>query len=227
MKALVIMTRVPVPNKTKTRLLSILKPEECAEIHKSFLKDILETASHMIKDTDIFLSYGDEGPVDILNGIVQQAVSIFPQEGKDLGEKMANIFEKLFQRGYEKVVLMGSDIPEVSLEDLKYSFDILDSSDVVFGPTYDGGYYLVGMKKPCDIIFRSDIKWGTPLVFQKSIKFLKNMEIEVGLIRPRNDIDTENDLKNFWNRVRGTKNCKNTRRYLFENIEERLLCQKD
>jgi hypothetical protein len=227
MKALVIMTRVPVPNKTKTRLLSIFKPEECSEIHKSFLRDILETASQITKDTDLFLFYGNEGPVKILNEFAQESVSFFPQEGQGLGEKMANIFEKIFSKGYNKVVLIGADIPEVSLEDLNDSFDILDSNDVVFGPTDDGGYYLVGMNRPHDIIFRSDIKWGTPEVFQESIKSLENMKIEVGLIRFRSDIDTEGDLKEFWKRVKGTENCKNTQKYLLENIGERLLCQKN
>ena len=176
MKALVIMTRIPVPNKTKTRLLTILSPDECAEIHKSFLRDIVETSCKLEKDTDIYLFYGDEGPLSIIEDILPKDITALPQKGKDLGEKMRNVFAELFERGYDRVVLMGSDIPEVDAGDLVGAFDSLNGKDLVFGPTLDGGYYLVGMKQLHEIIFSSVIKWGTPQVFQETIGLLKKAE---------------------------------------------------
>lgn len=226
MKALVVMTRIPIPNKTKTRLMTILSPKECAEIHRSFLRDIIETSSKVDGDTDIYLFYGDEGPVSVIEDIVGEKMTLLPQRGGDLGEKMRNIFADLFERGYEKVVLMGSDIPEVSSEDLEKAFHELASKDLVFGPTLDGGYYLVGMKNLHEMVFDPGIKWGTPQVFQETLEILKRSGVEVGLIRSHEDIDTKEDLREFWKRIGNGRSCENTRRYLYENIRERLLCRK-
>lgn len=226
MKALVIMTRIPIPNKTKTRLMTILSPEECAEIHRSFLKDIVETSSKLDRETDIYLFYSDEGPVSVIDDIVGEEMTVLPQRGENLGEKMRNIFADLFERGYSKVVLMGADIPEVSREDLDKAFGELTLKDLVFGPTLDGGYYLVGMKQLHEMIFDPKIKWGTPEVFQETLEILKRSGVEVGLIRAHEDIDTKEDLREFWKRVGDGKSCENTRRYLYENIRERLSCRK-
>jgi len=226
MKALVIMTRIPVPNRTKTRLLTILSPEECAGIHRSFLRDIVETSSELDRDTDIYLFYGDEGPLGIIEDIIPKNIATLPQKGRDLGEKMRNIFAELFDKGYDEVVLMGSDIPEVSAGDLNEAFNNLTAKDIVFGPTLDGGYYLVGMKKLHEIIFTPVIKWGTPQVFQETIDLLGKNGVNVGLIKTHEDIDTKEDLKEFWNRIKDSRCCKNTRRYICEDIRERLLCRR-
>ncbi len=225
MKALVIMTRIPIPNKTKTRLMTILSPEECAEIHRAFLRDIVETGSN-VEDTDLYLFYGDEGPLEVIEDIVREGMTTLPQRGKDLGEKMRNIFADLFDKGYERVVLMGADIPEVGIEDLEGAFDELELKDLVFGPTLDGGYYLVGMNNLHEMVFDPGIKWGTPQVFQETLEVIKRSGVEVGLIRSHEDIDTREDLKEFWKRIENGNSCENTRRYLIENIRERLLCRR-
>ena len=221
MKALVIMTRIPVPYKTKTRLLTVLSPNECAEIHRSFLKDIFKTACSLEKDIDVYLFYGDEGPLDIIEDILPEGIVALPQRGKDLGEKMKNIFAELFERGYERVVLMGADIPEVDVKDIDEAFR--KKKDLVFGPTLDGGYYLVGMSKLHEIVFSPEIKWGTPQVLQETIDILGRNGVEVGFIKTREDIDTEEDLRGFWERIKNSQCCENTKRYLMEDIRERLL----
>ncbi len=214
MKALVIMTRIPVPEKTKTRLLTILSPEECADIHKSFLKDITKTALSLKSVAHIFLAYGDEGPLNLLEGIIPEEISFFPQNGQNLGEKMENIFIRLFQEGYEKVVLIGSDIPEITAKNLEDSFYLLEFKDVVLGPTGDGGYYLVGMKTLHKTLFSKEIKWGSPVVFQESIKKLECIGLSLGFLESREDIDTQEDLRKFWDRIKETEKCENTRKYL-------------
>lgn len=59
---------------------------------------------------------------------------------------MENAVGEVLKKGYEKVVLIGSDIPEIQIKDILMAFDILEYKDLCFGPTFDGGYYLVGMK---------------------------------------------------------------------------------
>lgn len=226
MKALVVMTRIPVPGRTKTRLLTILSPGECAGIHRSFLTDILEMTTHLGRGIDTFVYYGDEGPLDMIEDIIPENIVRAPQRGRDLGEKMKNIFEEMFERGYKEVILMGSDIPEVDPEELEKAFGELKGRDIIFGPTLDGGYYLVGMKKLYESIFSQDIKWGTPEVFRETMDLLKKRGIEVGLIKVHEDIDTREDLEGLWNRIRSSGSCKNTRRYIDGEIGERLLCHR-
>lgn len=226
MNAMVIMTRIPVPNKTKTRLLTILTPQECANIHMAFLKDIIKTCSN-IKNTDLYIFYGDEGPLSIIDSLLKDNIKVFPQKGKDLGEKMKNIFLELFQKGYTKVVLMGADIPEVKKEDIDNAFFKLQNKDIVFGPTLDGGYYLVGMNKLYSLVFNSNIKWGTPEVFQETINSIRETGLKVDTISTHEDIDTKEDLLSFSKRIEKNDLCKNTKIYIDENIKEKLICQKN
>jgi len=227
MKALVVMTRIPVPGMTKTRLLTILSPEDCAGIHRSFLTDIIETTTQLEGDIDTFLYYGDEGPLDVIVDIIPENIVRSPQRGRDLGEKMKNIFEEMFERGYKEVILMGSDIPEVDSKELEEAFRDLKDRDIIFGPTLDGGYYMVGMKKLYESIFSQEIKWGTPEVFKETMELLKERGIEVGLTKVHEDIDTKEDLEGLWNRIKDSGSCKNTRRYIDGEIGERLLCHRD
>ncbi|WP_297406343.1 TIGR04282 family arsenosugar biosynthesis glycosyltransferase [uncultured Cetobacterium sp.] len=226
MNAMVIMTRIPVPNKTKTRLLTILTPQECAHIHMAFLKDIIKTCSN-IENTDLYIFYGNEGPLNIIDNLLKDNIKVFPQKGIDLGEKMKNIFSELFQKGYTKVVLMGADIPEVKKEDIDNAFLKLQNKDIVFGPTLDGGYYLVGMNKLYPLIFNSNIKWGTPEVFQETINSIRESGLKVDTISTHEDIDTKEDLLSFNKRIEKNDLCKNTKIYIDENIKEKLICQKN
>lgn len=226
MNAMVIMTRIPVPNKTKTRLLTILTPQECANIHMAFLKDIIKTCSN-IKNTDLYIFYGDEGPLSIIDSLLKDNIKVFPQKGKDLGEKMKNIFLELFQKGYTKVVLMGADIPEVKKEDIDNAFFKLQNKDIIFGPTLDGGYYLVGMNKLYSLVFNSNIKWGTPEVFQETINSIRETGLKVDTILTHEDIDTKEDLLSFSKRIEKNNLCKNTKIYIDQNIKEKLICQKN
>ncbi|WP_050607054.1 TIGR04282 family arsenosugar biosynthesis glycosyltransferase [Clostridium niameyense] len=201
MNALIIMTRIPVAGKTKTRLMKILTGEQCASIHKSFLMDILNTTNFMKKNMDIYLTYSDEGPFSIIESLIPEYIKAFPQSGKILGEKMRNAIENLLDNGYDKVVLIGSDIPEVQPNNIEKAFEILDEKDVCFGPTMDGGYYLVGMKKMHPIVFESDIKWGSKYVFDNTMGILNKANLQVGFVDKYEDIDTEEDLKKLINRI--------------------------
>ncbi|MEI6857792.1 TIGR04282 family arsenosugar biosynthesis glycosyltransferase [Psychrilyobacter sp.] len=217
MDAVVIMSRIPVPGKTKTRLEGFLTSKECADLHRAFLKDILT----MRTDKNKFLSYGDEGPLELVENILPYDVETFPQRGENLGEKMKNVFIHLFSLGYENIVLFGADIPEITETDIENALKKLKKSDLVFGPTLDGGYYLVGMKKIHEIVFSDEIKWGSASVFEKTINLIKKKGIDVDLIDIQEDIDTKDDLINLYKRIKNTSVCKNTEKFV-EGLGERI-----
>ncbi|HAS80105.1 MAG TPA: glycosyltransferase, partial [Fusobacteriaceae bacterium] len=187
-----------------------LTKKECADLHRSFLKDIFTLGT----DRDRYLSYGDDGPVKIIEDILPCDIKIFPQEGEDLGEKMKNIFIHLFTLGYEKVILFGADIPEITDVDIEDALKKLEDRDLVFGPTLDGGYYLVGMKKLHEIVFNNKIKWGTPSVFEETINLIKQKGIDIDLIDIHEDIDTKDDLINLYKRIKNTYIYINTKIFI-------------
>lgn len=121
----------------------------------------------------------------------------FLQTEGDLGKRIQSAFEEQFAKGYEKIVLIGSDTPHISQTLINESFSKLESSDVVLGPSRDGGYYLIGFNKSsfCTEAFE-DITWSTDKVLAQTIHRLHTKRVE--LLPELNDIDILDDLKDFY-----------------------------
>lgn len=203
MNALILMTRVPVQGRTKTRLMKILSGEECVKLHESFLLDIFNVFEFIKDDIDIFLTFTPEHSFSLMEDIVPDYIKCFPQQGKDLGERMLNGFIHLFNKGYTKVTLMGSDIPDIQPEDIKISFEALEKSDIVLGPTIDGGYYLIGMKKAYGDIFDDKLKWGNKSVLEGTIDIANSLGLKIDFTSKLMDIDTKEDLLSFMKKTHG------------------------
>ncbi len=236
-RALIIFTRVPVPGMTKTRLMPYLTPGQCARLHECFLKDIAKICPGT--GADIFVCYtlpeteksgrlsagGRDGSytgagdtVGILRKIFGPAAEYYEQTGDGLGERMLSAIREVLERGYERCVLIGTDVPEVESQDIRQAFGILDSKDVVFGPTADGGYYLAGMKSPRKEVFEKQT-YGHGSVLQNTIRALSQAGISVGIGRTHHDIDQEEDLRAFRDRMRGSRALQRTEtgKYLMRN----------
>ncbi len=194
MDALILMTRVPVPGKTKTRLMEILSGEECAQIHRCFLLDLFNMLNRINLDIDVFLSYTPDPSFSIMADMIPDDIECFPQRGEGLGERMLNAIDDLFKRNYDKVVLIGTDIPDIQPVDIKKAFAILDHKDVCLGPTADGGYYLIGMKQLYPELFGEQLKWGNRSVFESTVDIGNRQNLKVGLCSKHRDIDTKEDL---------------------------------
>ena len=212
--ALIIFTRIPIAGKTKTRLQTKLSPEECAEIHKCFLKDIykkmIDLKSH---DIDIIISYNPEGDLNILKEIFYNENLYIKQGINNLNEneKIYNSMKEVFSLGYKKCILIGTDIPEISKENIIDSFYLLDNNDFVFGPSYDGGYYLVGMNEYNDIIV--NVNSGT---LDNIVNAIKNVNLKYSLIENRYDIDEYDDLLSLNERINSSNKIilENTNNFL-------------
>lgn len=197
MKALILMTRVPLPGKTKTRLMEIFSGDECARIHTCFLMDLFNIFKFIKDDIDIYLTYTPEGSFNIMEDLIPSYIRCFPQRGKNLGEKMYNAFRDVLDMGYEKVTLMGSDIPDIQPNEIISSFENLDNSDLILGPTHDGGYYYIGMKRPHRELFDNKLKWGNKSVLEGTVDIANALGLEVNLINKHRDIDTKEDIFDF------------------------------
>ena len=197
-KAVILFTRVPRPGQTKTRLLPVLTPEQCADLHWAFLKDFADLYRDL--DAHLFVAYTPDPDWELLKAVFPGA-GYLPQKGADLGERMYRCLRKVLALDYESVILTGSDLPMMTAAHLKSGFDALEEQDIAMGPTSDGGYYLIGMKLPCREVFRIE-GYGGASVFENTVAAAKNAGLSVGLALPCDDVDTPEDLENLARTVR-------------------------
>ena len=116
------------------------------------------------------------------------------QQGEGLGERMSNAFADLFQSDYKKILIIGTDCPEISPQLLEDAFSFLDKTEVVIGPAEDGGYYLLGMRRFFPQLFQN-INWSTPEVVKQTKNRLESSKISYHLLPVHTDIDTLEDWK--------------------------------
>ena len=150
-RAIIVFTRVPVAGQTKTRLMPYFSPQECAGLHTCFLKDIAGQCQKT--QADLYICYTPDDKGAALKNIFGDDKIYFPQMGESLGERMYMAIQRVLAKDYGSCVLIGTDVPEIKQAELDYAFRLLDVHDIVLGPTQDGGYYLVGMKKPVREVF--------------------------------------------------------------------------
>lgn len=206
---LIIFTRIPEAGKTKTRLQSKLSKEECANLHKCFLKDIYDIFVNL-NDIDIIICHTEEGDLNILKNIFYKENLYIKQYGNNLNEKMYNAIKEVLSLKYGKCVLIGADIPEIKKDDIISAFNLLNNNDFVFGASYDGGYYLVGMKEANDIIFKS----GSGNL-KDIINIVEANNLKYGLTNKKHDIDEYEDLIDLSKRININDNkLKNTKMFL-------------
>lgn len=206
-KAVIVFTRAPIPGQTKTRLIPYLGEKKSAALHLCFLCDIALQIKKA--DADIFVCYTPRTEKGKLKKVFGEEAVYFPQAGAGLGEKMQNAIETVLQKGCEACVLFGTDIPELSVDDIRAAFAVLKKKDVVFGPSQDGGYYLVGMKKLCKEIFTGH-SYGHGEVLEQAVESLEVSGFSVGRIRMLADMDEKEDLAGYRNRMRGCPRMRHT-----------------
>lgn len=185
---ILIFTRNPELGKVKTRLAASIGQENALQVYIELLQHtknvVLET------DYDKRVLYSDAiNTNDMWNNHLFQKKEQF---GKDLGVRMYNAFREGFEEGYQKIVIIGSDLITLEANDLKNAFVALDTNDVVIGPAEDGGYYLLGLKSIPENIFKNK-EWGTNTVLKETLKNIKNLKYS--LLEEKNDIDTFDDIK--------------------------------
>ena len=190
-----IIFRTPEYGKVKQRLASETGHEIALSLYKEMLFTTIENVLSL-NNVDIYGFYDGRFPEDI--AFRYKRLVLIPQEGRDLGEKMYNAIVLLHTKGYGRIALIGADSPDLPPDYISEAFSGLDSSDVVIGPSEDGGYYLIGMKKPVDFIFK-EITWGSSEVFMRTIHILKRQGIPYFLLPKWYDIDNIESLKRYQN----------------------------
>ena len=190
---LIIFTRYPVPGKTKTRLIPDLGPAGAAEVHRKLAEKIIEQGKIFIEKERIdFEVCFTGGSIMQMQTWLGDSLTFIEQEEGDLGARMFSAIKRSLRRDSGKVVLTGTDIQGQVSDHIKAAFNALNAKDVVIGPATDGGYWLVGMKNPCNIF--EGISWGEESVLRQTLDLAERKGVSVDLLTPVNDLDTVNDL---------------------------------
>ncbi|MBU3821037.1 TIGR04282 family arsenosugar biosynthesis glycosyltransferase [Flavobacteriaceae bacterium XHP0103] len=188
-KALIIFTKNPELGKCKTRLAKTIGNKAALEVYKHLLQHTSTVTEQIQADKFVFYSESIRKN-DIWDDIIFRKKF---QQGNDLGDKMKQAFNELFQSGYEKVVIIGSDLFDLEVGHINNAFDALDTTQCVLGPAQDGGYYLLGLTKMLPFIFENK-SWSTSKLWTETLNDLKENSVAFTTLEILNDIDTFDDL---------------------------------
>lgn len=188
---LIIFVKNPVLGQVKTRLASEIGEEQALHTYQLLLERTASITQPLNIDKVVYYSF-DPLEKDHFNA---HYFNKKRQINGDLGEKMKHAFNENFTAGYKLIVIIGSDCAELESSDIVKAYDLLNSHDSVLGPAKDGGYYLLGLKKPFDRIFENKI-WSTSSVLEEAIQDLEQEKLSYAMLKELSDIDTLEDLNN-------------------------------
>jgi rSAM/selenodomain-associated transferase 2/rSAM/selenodomain-associated transferase 1 len=191
---LILFGRYPVPGQTKTRLIPLLGAARAADLQRELTERILKTDKRVARIRPIALEACFEGGSLPKLQRWLGADLIFSQQGSgDLGERMEAALLRAFRQGAERVILHGTDIPDLAAYHIHEAYEAMKTHDLVLGPSTDGGYWLIGMKKPADLFGR--MEWGTASVFSQTVAAARRHGLSVYLLNPLTDMDTAEAVK--------------------------------
>lgn len=188
--ALIIIAKYPEKGQVKTRLNGHLPAEDILKLYISLLNQTVSKLKN-IPGADTFIAFA---PATAEDYFLRFGTGLIPLNEGDLGARMFRSFNHVFSSGYEKAVLVGADIPDLSVSIIQKAFDLLSGKDIVYGPAKDGGYYLVGMKKLTREIFEK-VPWSSDQTLKNSIEQAKKYGHAVAFTETLSDIDTIEDAK--------------------------------
>lgn len=197
--ALIIFQKNAVLGKVKTRLGASIGDEKALEVYNWLTSYTHDQVKGLMVDK--FLFYSDFIPEHSPGDFLGYQFKL--QSGISLGNRMSNAFDLLFSKGYKNVVIIGTDCPDLTTEDLNQAFLNLSQADLVIGPAKDGGYYLIGLSKSIPDLFE-DIPWSTSQVLDKTLERANSLKIDYAFLKVLSDIDILQDWDNYRNRTKIT-----------------------
>jgi len=191
-KALIIFVKNLQKGKVKTRLAKTAGDEKAFAIYLYLLRSTYHIAAQANCDKYVFYADYIEENDPLCNPAFHKRL----QKGEGLGERMSHAFSQMFKAGYQQVAIIGSDNMEITPLIIHHAFEQLHSSDLVIGPSKDGGYYLMAAQAFHAGLFEN-IPWSTSAVLHHTVRICGDENISYTLLPVLADIDTEEDWKLF------------------------------
>jgi len=225
--ALIIFAKAPVEGYVKTRLCPPLTPDEAASLHGSLVLDLLEKCKSL-QACDRILA-GAPTPEHPFFGAMKARfnIPIWGQVGPDLGSRMAHAFQLALGSPYQSAIIIGTDIPGITVSLISTALKNLQNHDIVVGPTVDGGYYLIGLRSPVPELFEQ-IPWSTDQVLSLTKEKAQSLRLSVKVLPMLRDLDTMEDLQDFIKESKDPKNqvFSSRTKNVLQELEKRIAMRK-
>lgn len=197
-RAILVFVRAPQPGRVKTRLAAAVGDRAALSIYTRLAEHTMAEVRALAADgVAVRVHYAPADAGDDVRGWLGPGPLYLPQADGDLGMRMKDAFARAFADGAQHVVIVGSDLPEVSASLLRRAFDLLDAHPAVIGPARDGGYYLLGLRRMIGGIF-DDVEWSTRGVLRTTLERFSAAGVEPAALEELADVDTVDDLPPGW-----------------------------
>jgi rSAM/selenodomain-associated transferase 1 len=190
---LMIFVKAPRPGQVKTRLADTLGAQAACAAYIRLVDTLLK---HVASLPAVELRFAPDEAEREIRPWLRPNWQARPQGNGDLGQRLHRAFDDAFAAGAKRVVVLGSDCPEVEAADVEQAWTELEAHDVVVGPATDGGYWLIGLKQPQPALF-ADIAWSSEIVLAQTLQRAKTAALRVQLLRILTDVDTEREWREF------------------------------
>ncbi len=200
MESIILFTRFPQPGRVKTRMIDRLGSQGAAKLHTKMTEKVICQIQPALQKRKIELQiYYCGGSQQEMANWLGRNCTLCIQQGSDLGQRMEHAFTQTIQQGAERILLIGSDCPDITADIISNGLKKLNNHDLVLGPAADGGYYLIGLRthgNEIATLFNS-IDWGTDQVLEQTLTQAKKGELSCTLLPQLHDIDRAEDLVYF------------------------------
>lgn len=213
-QALIVFAKIPEAGKVKTRLTTLLSPEDAARLYRAFLEDALDLYVSLGFDVRLYLGPSDLVVPDYLH---RDGVTLHTQKGADLGARMAAAFAESFIAGYGEIVIIGTDHPTLAPAFIEHAFNLLEESgSICIGPSEDGGYYLLGMNSFYPQLFQG-MTYSHNQVFTDTLDRAEAIGVNLSILPEWYDVDEPESLIRLNGEINSAENTlSNTRKVLSE-----------
>ena len=182
----------------KTRLAAEIGPEAALRVYRRLAERAVAEAQALGPDVSVRVHFTPADAGDAVRSWLGEGPAYLPQaRTPDLGERMRAAFAEAFAAGFRRVVIIGSDLPELTAGLLRRAFDLLETHAAVRGPARDGGYWLLGLREMIGAAF-ADVPWSTDRVLARTLEILRETGIEPALLETLGDVDRAADLPAGW-----------------------------
>jgi uncharacterized protein len=213
-----VFVRAPAIGKVKTRLAEMMDPRKVLDLYQCFVIDVLDMLTQA--GFQAVVCYHPQSAEQQVRAWLGDNYRYVPQEGSDLGARMANAFKAVFDQGCRRALLIGTDFPDLPAEFIQQALDGLRKKGAVIGPADDGGYYLIGFA--CEhflpVVFDT-ISWGTRQVLEATLQNFKRHQQELFMLPPWRDIDDYQDLLAFADNQTGNRKTAPHTRALLNSLK--------
>jgi rSAM/selenodomain-associated transferase 1 len=208
---LIIMAKQPSPGAVKTRLSPPLRLHDSLALYSAFLRDtisLVDATCGLAGNITPAIAYTPADAEGYFRALAPDRFVLLPQIGADLGERLRNLPAQAGELGYSPVAMISSDSPTLPASVVVQCFTELRRSEVdaVLGPCDDGGYYLIGMKRPQPALF-AGIDWSTRRVTSQTLRAADAEGLRMSLLPTWPDVDTADDLRRLWANLRGNRDA--------------------